>query len=482
MELRPPILGSGCSGAFLDVRTQILTIPGEYEFDDQHEKYEFWVAKYIHESGHWVRFHGSTAGIYLTLLRSTRDLTALAAFHRLSETEADRVASWRESGRPVWSFERGYSLEPAGELFGLGGQFWLDLYYAHEVLFEADAVSAIRWHLEDALQMSLADVWLWAGGAPLFAEYPGNEVARSVLIGPFGPSPLTTRLLWECASTLDEYEYARKSTGPVAEELRSMAVETLKHTEYGLPMRLAATIFERPISPNLLYFLIDFATNPPLPFLVRAPETIRWAEFYPPSRFTAACESLRADPRIESLVDQADAAGVEEARQRLSARTNLRYGEDAFPVVPPPLDSMLAEDDLSHLYPLLFVSKYLLSVRVSDPFSIMRNDSPVRVFFAPEEKQLPFGTTLGYSLPYQPFVMSFGGRLQKNQVISELHVARFMRHILWSCALDELINGNGPLPQDHMPPPFQTSQAEFWANTGADLVRLTGVKWASHVE
>lgn len=65
------------SGAELNLRSQIL-------FQDQTRTRTSdlvtavgsWHKTYVHESSHWARYHGSTVGILLSLLRRTRDQLA----------------------------------------------------------------------------------------------------------------------------------------------------------------------------------------------------------------------------------------------------------------------------------------------------------------------------------------------------------------------------------------------------------------------
>ncbi|MFE7778949.1 hypothetical protein ACFU5O_34755 [Streptomyces sp. NPDC057445] len=93
------------SGAELNLRSQIL-------FQDQTRTRTSdlvtavgsWHKTYVHESSHWARYHGSTVGILLSLLRRTRDQLAAYTISHLPRQDVEHLHEDRSSGLPVTVF------------------------------------------------------------------------------------------------------------------------------------------------------------------------------------------------------------------------------------------------------------------------------------------------------------------------------------------------------------------------------------------
>ena len=243
MEIQAPLLGSGCSDSYLDLRSYVLFI-NDAPADESVAENAFWTSRYHHELGHWIRFHGSSIGHLLTLLKYARDQSALTGFVELSARQREAVIERRQSGQPVWSFEKVYDPGLAGEPFALQGQFWLDLYYAFMALLDYESLADIPGTPHEAFRLSIADTWLFLDKSANYARYPGHDQARSWLRGSCLPAfthrgHLSTRLLLECASTIDEIlmiGQARKDDHLDTQEYGRLKLE---ETEYGLPARIA---------------------------------------------------------------------------------------------------------------------------------------------------------------------------------------------------------------------------------------------------
>ncbi len=470
MELPAPVLGHGHGSSCLDVVTQVL-----YDDVDEHgvafEDLDLLaaMARSQHELSHWPRFHGASVGHLLNLLRYTRNAMALKALRSVGPSAADGIAVKRRSGVPLWSIEEPFDPSVGGELFAISGQCWVDSYWLWNALFDMSPLQKLRSHANESAPYAVADVWLGSEGFAGSSGYPGNEEARQWLSGPFFASGtdhglLTTRLLWECASSLDELLPAELEDWDSRLPIQALVLnggwvaphERLAHiklseTAYGTPAKVAADAYGD-LSILSLLLLIDFALNPPLPMLGESCGSVAWADFYPPERFR------RCVPHGQLLTSftrdwQDDLPELSTAYELLSRVTGLPYfspGDMTLETVPAVRRALAGENTFHNS--LASTSAKLLW---------LRGQSPERVLL-PHSTRWPVSRIPGFENdppPDLPIVMQMGPRYTVGTMpLGEDDVTSYLRSAVENHLVDEMVNGVGPmtlrLPTGHLLPDF----------------------------
>jgi hypothetical protein len=280
----------------LNLRSQILfQDPTRTRTKDLITAVASWHKTYVHESSHWARYHGSTVGVLLSLLRRTRDQLAAYTISRMSRQQTDFLHEGRSNGLPFLSFKR-YPQHTSGEL-RYNELDWLNLYHAYYVLLDPESLAefdATSWDTRAALENSLEDVWRQSAGVEM-VERP--EDTRVSVVGPLklihtDEGPLTTRTLFECAAVIDElFQFEGAFMRMADPTLREFLLEEMSG-EYGLPWRLASALAGRKLGGSVVLALIDFALNPVVPGLTSADPSVDWRELYPPYRFAAAAKAM----------------------------------------------------------------------------------------------------------------------------------------------------------------------------------------------
>ncbi|MCF3143504.1 hypothetical protein [Streptomyces platensis] len=284
------------SGAELNLRSQILfQDPTRTRTKDLITAVASWHKTYVHESSHWARYHGSTVGVLLSLLRRTRDQLAAYTISRMSRQQTEFLHEGWGSGLPFLSFKR-YPQHTSGEL-RYNELDWLNLYHAYHVLLDPESLTefdATSWDTQAAFENSLEDAWRQSAGVEML-ERP--EGARVSVTGPLklvhtSEGPLTTRTLFECAAVIDElFQFEGAFMRMADPTLREFLLEEMSG-EYGLPWRLASALAGRELGGSVVLALIDFALNPVVPGLTSAAPSVDWRELYPPYRFAAAAKAM----------------------------------------------------------------------------------------------------------------------------------------------------------------------------------------------
>ncbi|GAA3654057.1 hypothetical protein ACG5V6_22960 [Streptomyces chitinivorans] len=284
------------SGAELNLRSQILfQEPTRTHTKDLVTAVASWHKTYVHESSHWARYHGSTVGILLSLLRRSRDQLAAYAISHMSQRQTVDLHEHRSSGVPFLSFKR-YPQHAGGEL-KYNELDWLNLYYTYYVLLDPEGLTefdATTWDTRAAFENSLEDTWRQSAGVEMAER---SEDARVSVTGPLklvhtSEGPLTTRTLFECAAVIDElFQFEGAFLRTADPTLRELLVEEMSG-EYGLPWRLACALAGRDLGGSVVLTLIDFALNPVVPGLTSADPSVDWRELYPPYRFAAAAKAM----------------------------------------------------------------------------------------------------------------------------------------------------------------------------------------------
>ncbi|MEU4383354.1 hypothetical protein [Micromonospora echinofusca] len=282
-----------------------------------------WHYRYLHESSHWARYHGSSVGVLLTLLRRTRDSLATYLLSQLSPAEQAAAAAARAGGEPLLSLQGGAL---AGTDLDSLSQDWIDLLSTYQMLIDPGP-SVVEMMTREGMARALTVTWQQSAGEGMFPGTVPDVIVtgRGTCVQVDG-ALLTTRLLFECAAVLDElYPQALGALRPFTDpSLMRMLGHTLSG-EYGIPYRLAERLAGRYIGPDVVHALIDFALNPVVPGLHPGGAVIKWAELDPPTRFLHAARTLSRRPvELESV--PATAATVASCHEQWEAETGLRIG------------------------------------------------------------------------------------------------------------------------------------------------------------
>ncbi len=301
-----------------------------------------WNLIHTHETSHWVRYHGTTVGVFLTLLRATRDSLADHVLRILDNKEIAFFQEERAKNRRLFASHPTTVADELGDEVTEYSKIWLSLYYTYSVIL---GMEPLAWPRGDALNkqrkisLALDTTWRqWQGRAML--PRAGADLAEVHDFAPLlgGEEPVTTRLLFECAGLLDEGYHFR---GPYPQLVHRSLSRIWEHSlkgEYGEPYRVAERLANRKLSHSEVLALIDFALNPPLPGFHRGVTSIDWRELYPPYRFMFAAVTLRKSGAYAH--SEADTARplpehVDDFFREVTTETDVRVGS---------IDSILTRD------------------------------------------------------------------------------------------------------------------------------------------
>lgn len=329
------------------------------------------------------------------------------------------------------------------------------MYFAYNAILDSTAISQLEWNAKAAINGALADAWLHASSSGVALDYPGNATARNSINGrPFFVSilgqRLTTRLLLECASSLDElYVMAIEPARSSAPGILAMVTAALDHTDYGLAFRVAGQV--SPVlrkSLSTLLAVIDFALNPPVPGISLMVEGMSWSELYPPTRFMEAIAWCDTEHQLPDSPSRADLLGF---RGHLEQKTGLRYGTVARPLsVAADLPGALASLEHSDVREVnLYIAHRLLHLRDSDPALVSHfgtafiGDGAIRLL-----------ETESWNDALFPFMFSSNDKFSHSDYIDKKLASNYLVKVAVECVTDDLVNGIGPLTVDHLPRDF----------------------------
>ena len=349
-----------------------------------------------------------------------------------------------------------------GEL-GILGQAWLDLNYTYSAIFDSDLSESLPWSQTEAITEALADVWLYQAQRGVLEAYPGNDLARTAISGriayvKFANDTLSTRLLFECASSIDELLIVAQASVYSAypdSGIGEMVLTALKKTEYGLPYQWANFLAGRLLSPSTILALIDFALNPPILGL-GSTETIDWTEMYPPTRFAVAAGAIgkaAVSPRPTKEEMQA-------FRKRIEINTDLRYAKDS--ILSPHSNIAEALDGLkgkgtSITTALTYVASRVMPLRFSDPSLISHFGQAF--IGSGATRMLETGSWNDALLPF--IEVHNGKKWFYREGIDPLQASVYMYRTAADSLLDEVISGVGPVDLDHLPIGFATENRDW---------------------
>lgn len=322
----PPVLTEAACGWSLDLRSHIMFSPDAFESDPGSR--DFWHATYQHEIAHWVRYQTSSIGLLLTVLQRARAITAQRAINELPDSTRAAVVNRLRAGQPLWTFDSGYDPSLAGPEFAVMGQAWLDLYYAYQLLFDISAVAPLRWHPDEALGSALSDGWRAACSFSGMNQHPGNYVADRLYRGKVKPVTidgyhLTTRSLWESASTLDELRSDSRD-GETLRQLEKLVTYKLEEPGYGGPWAVANRMCPGGTTVIMFLVAVHIATNPPLPYWDQSVRSLTWSDLYPPLRFVKVYDYLRSNLYLHEALE-GNREGVPEILDTILRESGITY-------------------------------------------------------------------------------------------------------------------------------------------------------------
>jgi hypothetical protein len=447
-----------------------------------------WNLTHRHEMSHWVRYHGSTVGVLMTLLRVTRDSLANHALHCLDQTDLATFEQSRSAGRRLFSGEQDEIVRSFGqELIKLSTQ-WLSLYRVYQILF---GEIPLDWSMLDpaaeAHWISLALDLTWfqrdgMGALPRARAGPASVHSLKPLLG--GEEPVTTRLLFECAAVLDEMcMFGTPYPQMIPQSLNKMSRVSFDG-EYGTPYRLAQIFSGRKLSAVEVLALIDFALNPPVPGLSRGIASIDWRELYPPYRFVFAAYVMGRSAVSMGWEHARNSPSPEELQEffaEVTRRTDLRVGS---------IDSTLSADlsmtavvdsqrafseripGMSLLYAAKLNEERTRNIRSISHFgSIMTSADAVRLA-DPNGNDYPWWFFPPLRVTEAGAFIWPSDRLNIDQATDLLLGSAF------SAAYDDIVHDTGPLSRGHLPRGMFDDPGDFDAlNSSVRQIMKIDVGW-----
>lgn len=452
----------------LDLRSHVLFVDDYFEAD-KHGQAENWETVYLHERNHWIRFQGSTIGLFMHLLRFAQDWYAVQTLPFLDAAGRERVDRRRKEGRSLWSFDEGYTTEIGGNVFGLCGESWLDMDFSRRALFDIEEVlpHSRRVPANDAIRNAICDSWAVAHRLlPNVVPYPGFQDASQLFAGPIEvhtPSQhgsITTRTLWESASMMDEARLAAGSLGRPRNEAALQRInEELAKSPNAAPWRFASKLCANDITPRLFLMLVDFATNPPLHAFDSFAGRLTWAEFYPPLRFEAACRFVARHSYRRQL--GSTRADVNQFRRDLELGTSMRYGLDqAWKSHPDWLGFALDHAVLPYSFTasVLLGSRELLNCKYEEPERVF---APKLDSFWPVPRGEDLEAAFEREMLLTPFIADYRDGIVTANGFDDVRTDRYLRSCRLSGELTHLVSGKGALDLSYLPNAYRGEREPY---------------------
>lgn len=473
------------SGAELNLRSQILfQDPTRTRTKGLVTSVASWHKTYVHESSHWARYHGSTVGVLLSLLRRTRDQLAAYTISQMSRQQTELLHGARSNGLPFLSFKR-YPQYTSGEL-RYNELDWLNLYHAYYVLLDPEGLresDATSWDTQAAFEHSLEDAWRQSAGAEM-VERPEDtpvSITGALKLIDTSEGPLSTRTLFECAAVIDElFQFEGAFLRMADPTLRELLLEEMSG-EYGLPWRLASALAGRELGGSVVLALIDFALNPVVPGLTSADPSVDWRELYPPYRFAAAAKAM-ADWKSDLEFQYPSHEMTVHFQHMLAQRSGLRMGRvvSRLSGLSTLREAATIPMHLAGRTPAVsfLCASRLLDLREQDACALTHygvnflNDRALR-FIDPDPD-------MWWLFPM--FRVSQGEYRWPAEHVNLIEATDLLISAAVASAYDDVLHGTGPLASDHLPRALFEDRAEVGAlnkvlkdSTGLDLGWRTGL-------
>ncbi|MCL7369587.1 hypothetical protein [Streptomyces ardesiacus] len=393
-------------------------------------------------------------------MQRAQALTAQHAINGLPGRTRGKIIERMRKGLPLWTVKRAYDPDVAGVDFGVLGQSWLDLHVAHRLIFDIADVT-FRWHADDAVRSALSDAWRAAGSFRGMRPHPGNDVADHVFQGGVrgegDDCQITTRSLWESASTLDECRTTWEIAPESANQLLRMATYKMDEPEYGGPWNLANKMCPGGTTPRMFLVAVHIATNPPLPFLDEQATEIHWDDLYPPIRFVKIYQTIRKHMYLHDVLEMDGVDGIESVMEDISAKSKIRFA------------SLSGRRDLD-----FFISPGVAQPLVGDLNLVIKSGSYLRYHWkrSPGRFINPSIASL-YALPKgflskekieeislvqsaaNPPMVCWGGEVRETGGVYSETGEHYLHGVWAHNTLDNLILGRDPMGQDFLPKGFE---------------------------
>ncbi|MFB9201132.1 hypothetical protein ACFFV7_08030 [Nonomuraea spiralis] len=416
-----------------------------------------WNQRYIHESSHWARFHGSSIGVLLVILRRTRDLLAAYTLQHLDTQDIAQFSLERLDRASLFSYSEHSPLNRLGEQLTLQRQDWLDLHFTYQILLDPEFLgsSIKQWPATNAIQAALEIIWHQSSGDGMLPRLTGERgsvrLDDQVALIASREGIVSTRLLFECAAVLDEVLLQVGSFSRMADPALLKMLSRTFDGEYGLPYRFAEELAGRKLDPITILTLIDFAINPVVPGLHSQGVDTAWREIYPPLRFAEAALAI-SSWRGESLASWPSAQVIASLQEEIADRTGIRMG-----MVLPELSAASSLSECAtrirhhaQLIPdlTLFYSSRLLRDRRDNPhllshYGLNFIDSGALRFVNPTQEDAWW--------IFPPLRVKAGRYSWPMDRINIDEATNFFFSSAISSAYDDAVHGVGPLSREHLP-------------------------------
>jgi hypothetical protein len=392
-----------------------------------------------------VRSHGTTIGVLLLVLRGGFDHTATdmlgeSALRLACEsvtTALTNPESWEVAGFPE-------ELAPWAESLAA-----LDLSY-RMILDGSRVVSDTPFDDLSLLNVGVSDAWFHWSQLGFTTRH--DKSSKASVNGPVvwmfgGPKELTTRMLLECASIIDEGAMLGL-TMQVAPDVGDMYLMSLLGAD-GSPLHWARLLAKRDVSIHELMALIDFALNPPVACLDARDAKNEWTEFYPPLRFVTAARTLTAHTLPFAQTRTGDS--LLDSLAALESYTSLRLG--IYDFLSPTPDFRAAFAVVGNHYGVRFhVARQLHALRRSHPEAVAHygwtvSSSESELSIAILEDRLSDSPTLSAAL--DAHFMCIDGRYLSTPTGQSISTPYIVSAAMF-CGVREIINGSS-LGTSHIP-------------------------------
>jgi hypothetical protein len=449
-------------GDRLDLRSQMLFLQG-MRGDPSNRLTSFisWNIRHRHEVSHWVRYHGSTVGILLTLLRLTRDCLAENVMINLDKAELATFEQARADGLRIFSHESGNLVRRFGIDMEWMSLKWQSLYRTYGLLFGDIPLSWMELDLaEESASVSgaLDTVWFQRQKMQMLPKDSSDHVVvRGLrpLLG--GEEPISTRLLFECGAMLDESCMLEGPYPGIIDYSLRKVHKISFDGEYGEPYRVACRMTGRRLSVPEVMTLIDFALNPPVPGLSLGVTSLHWLELFPPYRFLMAAYALRSS-KVSFDFSPADGRPSAEAAfefyREVAEMTDVRMGSVDTVVSRDSSLMEVVEPDRGFVERIpgmaLLCAEKLKEERIQDLgfiayFGLLCSSADVIRLVDGQSRDYPW-----WFFP-QILVTRNGRVIRPADRINTDEATDLVLGAAFSSAYDDVVHGAGPLSRGHLP-------------------------------
>ena len=427
-----------------------------------------------------------------------RSMRISACLRRTCQSKRNGI--WRMGGAGVarwFSLSRYPDVDGPREIAMLQ-QAYRDIALTSKFLFDASVALAHIDELGVCVGNALADIDLsWYAGndvdAPVLDPHPvaGERLSGggNHLSGLYRGEHFTTRLLFECAATIDQilgclnYDEGISVWASRIDDVRRSAVATLESSSYGMPVRIFLDFYHRQNTSTLavddtdmlatVAVLCDIALNPAIPPFVpheSMKQPIQWEDVYPPVRFIWAVKLCAG---MDLLAADSDTDEIETFVREICRLGKWRAHVDLDPPVKRLPGDPAPRSTSSHigLYRVINPREYQLILQDAQTalWNVRLEDSGRLSMYGRNAQWMKSGhssigqavQTLGSDYLLAPFTWYLDDRfLPRDPPGVDVGVS-YCVSLAASLALDEAMTGVGPLKsQRHLPP--RACHSETW--------------------